>query len=179
MGPIAVLFGQTDKGEKGRPTMNYRLMIVAALLALPTVGCGDGTSEPKLVPLSGTVTLNGKPLEGATIVFVPAQGNKEQTSATDITGAEGNYKAMTGSRNGVAPGRYTVIVEKPSPPAGPMIEGTDDDPYMASIIEKTKTRGKLTGVALKKGAKSKSSFDREVPESGGVIDLDLKHLGNN
>ena len=35
------------------------------------LGCGD--SGPKLVPVSGTVLLNGEPLEGATVVFTPAR----------------------------------------------------------------------------------------------------------
>ncbi len=144
----------THSARKFQPTMKPLMTMAAALVALPAVGCGEQSYEPKLVPVSGTVTFNGKPLEGATIVFVPTQGNKDQTSASDITGVECNYKAMTGGRSGVAPGRYKVIVEKPDV-SGSMPEGIHDDPYMASIIAKARDR-KSKGAGGKRALPSRS-----------------------
>lgn len=37
-------------------------------------GCGDGQEGPKPVPVSGTVTYKGKPVESGSIQFVPAGG---------------------------------------------------------------------------------------------------------
>ena len=53
----------------GHPTMKMWRCAAAAAAAGFLVGCGE--SGPKLVPVSGTVTLNGKPLEGAAVAFQP------------------------------------------------------------------------------------------------------------
>src|SRR3954463_16414571 len=49
----------------GDPKMKRKGAAIAATVAGFLVGCGD--SGPKLVPVTGTVTLNGKPLEGAVV----------------------------------------------------------------------------------------------------------------
>ena len=43
--------------------------LVLALVMLPLVGCGD-----KLAQVTGTVTLNSKPLESGVVTFFPASG---------------------------------------------------------------------------------------------------------
>lgn len=37
-------------------------------------GCGSGVALPELGTVSGVVTLDGKPLPGVTVKFVPANG---------------------------------------------------------------------------------------------------------
>src|SRR4051812_16822548 len=84
--------------------------VTVAVLAAAMIGCGEG--GPKLVPVSGIATVNGKPLEGAEIIFTPDPSNNIGQTASDATGPEGNYKAMTRGRSGVVPGKYKVVITK-------------------------------------------------------------------
>lgn len=79
-----------------------RFLIVLALLALLLpleVGCGGGKGN-----LSGTVTLDGKPLPAGNISFIPSKG-------PGVSGAiqDGNY-----SVHGVPTGEVKVTVETTS-----------------------------------------------------------------
>jgi hypothetical protein len=57
------------------------------LLGLFIGGCRK--SGPELAPVSGRVTLNGKPLEKADVVFQPDNGKSPASGRTD---AEGRYE---------------------------------------------------------------------------------------
>jgi hypothetical protein len=90
-------------------------MIAAVGCLAMVAGCG-GNEEDRvaLVPVSGTLTLDGKPLEGVIISFVPDASNaKPQTDGGDLTGPGGTFEAKYRNRNGLAPGKYTVTVARP------------------------------------------------------------------
>jgi hypothetical protein len=91
-------------------------MIAAVVGCLAMVaGCG-GNEEDRvaLVPVSGTLTLDGKPLEGVIISFLPDASNaKPQTDGGDLSGPGGTFEAKYRNRNGLAPGKYTVTVARP------------------------------------------------------------------
>src|SRR4051794_21244066 len=57
------------------------------LLGLLFVGCRK--SGPELAPVSGRITLAGKPLENADVVFQPDNGKSPAAARTD---AEGRYE---------------------------------------------------------------------------------------
>jgi hypothetical protein len=141
----------------------------AALVAFLLPGCGGG---PKLVSVTGTVTMNGKPLEGANISFAPEPGNAVETAGTDITGPEGNYKLMYQGRSGVSPGKYKVAISKLEVKAGVELpENFKKDPMMAKMAGLTKET--LPDQATGKAAEG--SFAAEVKESGdNVFDFDVK-----
>jgi hypothetical protein len=72
------------------------------------VGCGSNLSS-----VSGTVTLDGKPLAGSdklsgTVQFSPEDGRG--TIAVGNLDQSGRYNLSTGSRVGVLPGKYLVSV---------------------------------------------------------------------
>ncbi|MCG6156417.1 carboxypeptidase-like regulatory domain-containing protein [Rubinisphaera margarita] len=57
--------------------------------------------------VSGTVTLDGQPLEGATVTFIPAEGR----SSTGVTDASGNYTLKySADRDGAVPGQHQVTI---------------------------------------------------------------------
>src|SRR5262249_24214399 len=95
-------------------------VLVAVALCAP-LGCSSG---PKLVKVQGVVTLDGQPLPGATVSFVPVG---EGPTANGLTDKEGNFQLGTYSTSdGAAPGQYKVIVTKEygqattiNPSAGP------------------------------------------------------------
>ena len=47
---------------------------LVSLLFLGICGCGDG-DRPEVVPVSGVVTLEGKPLTTGSVMFQPAKGH--------------------------------------------------------------------------------------------------------
>jgi hypothetical protein len=148
--------------------MMTRTMPAIALAASLLAGCRSG--EPRLVPVSGTLTLNGRPFEGAEIEFMPDPGNTAITPGTDVSGPEGNYKIMHRNRSGLAPGKYRVVITKKAQFVQANVpEDMKDDPYMVALgrvgLESQHTLADEV----------KGSFeDREVPEGGGVLDFDVK-----
>jgi hypothetical protein len=82
------------------------LLAVAVLAA----GC-SGSGRPATYPVSGTVTMNGKPLDGAQVVFVPASKNAE--AATGVSDAAGRYQLTTYvAGDGAQSGEFRVRVLK-------------------------------------------------------------------
>jgi hypothetical protein len=84
--------------------------IATALLLL--VGCGgpDTSHLPATVDASGVVLLDGTPLEGATVVLVPA--NSEH-SGNGMTDAKGRFELKAfEAKDGVVPGDYMVQITK-------------------------------------------------------------------
>lgn len=83
-------------------------MIGAGCFALVLVGCGD--SKPATYPVTGVVTLDGKPVADATITFV---GESPENSAATKTKADGTYEIATyEAGDGALPGDYKVMVSK-------------------------------------------------------------------
>lgn len=135
-------------------------------------GCGEG--GPALVPVSGTVTINGKPLEGATVQFNPdLAANKDGRYAEDVTGPEGNYKLMTNGRSGIVPGKYKVTISKAAVAASPRAtENFKDDPFMAQMSTEPLNVGNAKPRNVSEAIEYK--VDRDVPAEGGVQDIDVK-----
>ena len=61
------------------------LVWLPALLAVLTV-VGCGSSGPATVPVTGTILLDGNPVEGATVMFIPTEGGRMATGTTDASG---------------------------------------------------------------------------------------------
>ena len=85
--------------------------LVAAIVVV--AGCqpaADTSGRPATVEAGGTVTYNGEPVDGASIVFAPTAGGKAAVGTTD---ASGNFKLMTfDPEDGAVPGTYSVTVVK-------------------------------------------------------------------
>ena len=87
-----------------------RMFALVSLAAFLCAGCSRGPEQPPTFPVSGTVTSNGKPVERATIVFVPAANGEP---AAGITDANGKYQLTTFSAgDGAQAGEYRVKVSK-------------------------------------------------------------------
>src|SRR5262245_4547829 len=80
------------------------------ILLAGAAGCG-GKYTP--VPVSGVVTLNGKPVEGATVYFYAVGDAKDGRVAQGTTNKEGEFRLSTlGKEDGALPRRYKVVVTK-------------------------------------------------------------------
>ena len=82
--------------------------------AVCVLGCGGGTGEgPATVPVTGTVTLDGTPVEGATVSFSPE--DKANRAATGLTDSDGRFELGTiQPGDGAMPGSYKVAISKTS-----------------------------------------------------------------
>jgi hypothetical protein len=83
-------------------------LLLTACWAMGLVGCGQD-SGPALGKVTGTVTLDGKPLPGASVTFYPANEGRPSQGTTDESG---KYTLrFTGSKEGAMLGQHTVQVE--------------------------------------------------------------------
>ena len=84
---------------------------VALLMAIGS-GCSKSETSKTVLPAGGTVTMDGQPLAGANLTFIPADGTAGQ-GGTGSTDAAGKYE-MTHFRSGkgVEPGAYRVVISK-------------------------------------------------------------------
>ena len=88
------------------------LLAVVLLGSVLGLGCGgqQDADRPNTVPVSGTVTHNGQPVEGATVAFQSAGGSR---GAIGVTDAGGKYTLTTfESGDGAVPGAYQVKIFK-------------------------------------------------------------------
>ncbi|QDV67504.1 hypothetical protein Poly24_12040 [Rosistilla carotiformis] len=77
-----------------------------AMLILATFGCGP-SGLPPLGTVHGTVTIDGQPVEGASIEFIPENG-RPSVGETDTSG---NYNMMfTYDADGALVGKHTVRI---------------------------------------------------------------------
>jgi len=149
-----------------------RIQWAVPFAILGLAGCGDAESSIALVPVKGTVTLNGKPMANAQISFIPDPGNKSSTAGGDTTGPEGNYMARFKGRSGLAPGKYKVTIApgvSSSSSAGGS-EAFKDDPFMAAEGARAASSTKASAKKLE----VKGEFDAEVDSSGSPLDFDVK-----
>lgn len=121
---VCFLF-QTDRTMK-----RILSLFIVGLLAATLSGCG-GSSDAGRVPVypaSGTVTLFGSPLAGATVAFAPIDG---QPTAFGNTDSAGNFQLTTYDfGDGAAAGNFKVVISKHAPAAsggGGDFDGADHE----------------------------------------------------
>jgi hypothetical protein len=88
--------------------MNRSTFLFSVVLSL-VAGCSarEGSAT---APVTGAVTYQNAPVEGATVVFAPTAGGKPATGVTD---AQGRYVLSTFAvKDGAVPGEYKVSVTK-------------------------------------------------------------------
>jgi hypothetical protein len=94
-------------------------------------GCGSKPPESSL-QVSGRVTLDGNPLQGAIVTFNPI-GQTQGTGASATTDAAGNYKLQPRRRGEtVVEGKYRITIARFQP---------HDDPSGSSPKHKNKVEG--------------------------------------
>jgi len=98
----------------GVPKPGFAFLSVAAFMGLVVgtvvIGCKPGVNRPATAPVTGTVTLNGSPIAGATVSFQAVDGSRSSVAITDESG---RYELTTFVRgDGAVPGEYKVAVTK-------------------------------------------------------------------
>ena len=91
---------------------------IGLVVALFVSGCSDSAGVlPDLATVSGTVTMGGEPLSGASVLFESASGH----AASGITDANGRYELQfvgetMGAALGVNTVRITTVLDHATPP---------------------------------------------------------------
>ena len=78
------------------------LLVVIAIIGIP--GCNTG---PEMIPISGSVTFQGKPIPLGKITLRAIEG----TRAPAVGGTIKNGKYTIDTRGGAPPGTYRVLIE--------------------------------------------------------------------
>jgi ABC-type transport system substrate-binding protein len=92
--------------------------LIAALSMIALAGCGGSKAGPATVEVTGTVTLDGTPVDAASVLFSPEIGSGDGRLASQaMTDDEGRFKLSThvGAgkyKPGIVPGKYVVTISK-------------------------------------------------------------------
>lgn len=129
--------------------------VTPLMLAL---GCSDG--GPELTTVTGTITLDGKPMPGVLVTFAPAAGSPSYGK----TDAEGKYDLWyTDDKKGAMLGKHDVMLEV--------------DKLSASEIAEMKAEGQTVDTTptmpIPRKYRGPNALSAEVAEGTNQIDFEL------
>jgi hypothetical protein len=137
--------------------MRTRLVLAGLLLAL--MGCSGG---PKMVPVSGTVRLDGKPLVYAAVYFNPVPAGGQITApgpgSLGVTDENGHFTlaiAGTGGTPGALVGEHRVRISTRGVGSGP---DENAPPQPERVPAKYNTNTELT-FTVPPGGTDAANFD--------------------
>ncbi len=113
-------------------SLRCRLILPGLISVLFVVGCGGEPAE-ELVPVGGTLLVDGEPLDGVSVIFHPVDGenNRGGYGTTDSTGAF-NVTHFVQKEPGLPPGKYSITYSRMRLPDGsaapPLEPGEPPDP---------------------------------------------------
>jgi hypothetical protein len=150
----------------------YGPSICAVAMLCVVSGCGG--PGVNLVPVEGTVTLDGEPLRNKSLMFMSA--SQEGTNAGGNTDDAGRYELLAQipgavkDHKGIPPGRYKVLIFEPLIP----IESTVEDEHYEPVFIPGEER---SGIPPAYQSFQTTPLEVEVPEGGGEINLELSSRG--
>jgi hypothetical protein len=112
----------------------FRGVLPLALVMTAVVAAGCSPGRPTIIPIRGSVTLDGKPVAQATVLFVPAAGG---VPGRGVTGPDGGFTLTTFAEgDGVIAGKHRVAVSKMKVTA---VEATEDGMLPATVSGEVRT----------------------------------------
>ncbi|WP_298865237.1 carboxypeptidase-like regulatory domain-containing protein [uncultured Gimesia sp.] len=145
----------------------YRLSL--CILVFGVSGCGGSTDSsplPETAPVMGVVSLDGNPLEFATVTFVPS-GSTKGVECVGLTDASGKYtlKQIRGAE-GVPPGEYRVVINH--------LVTSDGTPYKPGSDIAPITAGAEEALPVRYSSVDKTTLTAKVSAEGGEFPFELK-----
>jgi hypothetical protein len=137
--------------------MMLRFALAISTIVVAAIGCGAGG---KVAPVSGVVTLNGKPVADVAVTFQPVvidTNNAPGPSAVGVTGPDGRYtaKPITGEGQGATVGKNQIRFSAYVPP--------DPDPNYDGPAKKKPS------VQIPSRYYSDSKIEFDVPPKGSSV----------
>ena len=148
---------------------SWFLAVVGACTAL-VAGCGSG-----LAPVQGIVTLDGKPLPNASVLFISQEpGGQDASGFTDAHGVFqlSTYRPGDGALPGAQPGRYKVTVHYSEPGQVPANLKTAQAVQKAATQAARAHKASIVVPAVY-SRPDKTNLEQKVP-AGGDVKLELK-----
>lgn len=137
---------------------------LAALFPLATAASGCGPGRPATVPVSGSVTLDGKPVAAATVLFQPVSG----VPGRAITAVDGSFTLTTFTDgDGAVVGRHQVAVSKLSLSGVAIDDAGVSGPGIAGEARET------WHTPERYATPAESGLEVEVQEGMGPVSLEL------
>ncbi len=156
-----------------KPTGTGLLAIAGILLLI--AGCSD--SGPALGTVTGTVTMDGKPLPNAIVSFVPEAGGRASVGTTDDSGT---YQLGYINQLGALIGNHKISITS-------VVQGDDmdfseirsDDPRYEEMLltRKSDYDNAVVKEPIPAAYNKKSTIVREVERGRNVIDFPLSSDG--
>lgn len=132
-----------------RPTCGRRWGGAATIAIVLAIGCSS-----RIEPVSGLVTLNGKPQGGLKLMFEPKSSKGKRAMAlTSPDGRFSLYRQGMGSRAGAIVGDYVVRV----------YAGDSDDPDAGPVIPDRYSRSSTLEFQVKPGQANSFEINLESP----------------
>jgi len=141
--------------------MRWAWLLIA--IALLPMGCGSKGGHK---PVQGTVTLDGQPLDGASVHFYSDE--KGGPSAGALTDSSGKFVIVGQDKKGLPPGRYKVTVSK-------IKGGVTDEPVVAAVTD-ADTKNDLPAIY---SDPSKTILSFSVTGDGTPIEIKLDSKRKN
>lgn len=121
--------GFSQRGAVDRYVRRHLTTLGAAIFCLAMFGCG---SKGDVVPVSGTVRVDGKPTENIAVSFTPILGQSTPgPTSSGLTDSEGRFTLSTVQErriSGAVPGRHRVTLNR-------RIPGLDGLPYGEAVTK--------------------------------------------
>ena len=143
---------------------------VLALCLSMSAGCKTEEpppGPPKLVPVSGTITHDGKPLAGAIVQFNPS-GLKGNLSIGE-TDENGKYELSHMNFPGCSPGEYKVAVSLTLTTQGKPVTIAQQ----SALSPNPSTAGAKEVIPAKYSSLGVTTMTATVTEQGGKFDFDI------
>jgi hypothetical protein len=160
------------------PRIAYPAWLI--LVAVAAAGCGS-----KLVKVEGTVTLDGQPVQGATVIFFSESGGPQANGLTDD---DGKFKLTTfNTGDGAIPGSYKVTVSKQQVKTETTVGVKPDDPdsmhkaiggFIGQDARTASKKAQQSTLPADYADQTKTPLKYQVP-TGGSIDIKLSSKGGS
>lgn len=139
---------------------SFTRLLTFALAILLISSCGTKDTLPKVVPVTGEVLYQGKPVAGALVTFL---GDGTAPPAVGQTDTAGKFKLLTQDREGAAPGKYRITVSKVETVGGAANTNPSMDEAAKAPAIATQTKSSLPA---KYGDPTQSPLEQTVTEAG-------------
>ena len=143
-----------------------RLSCLLVTASVILVGCSSEVAAPKIVPVSGTVTINGQPLNNAEVKFIPTIEGLVGHNAFGITNDKGEFTLeILGKGPGCCACECKVAInEGPNQALEERDETLSDEAMNAALRFKRSLKNRP--IPTKYSLLSKTPFTFEVNEEG-------------
>lgn len=142
-----------------------RMLLFVLLASFTGLMLGCSTSGPEIASVKGTITMDGKPLPNATVVFIPQSNGRPAAAKTD---SEGKYRLnFSAGRKGAIPGNNRIRITTKSDPS----VDEEGNPIAGSPEKIPMKYNQLTTLEFNVLAGQKNEANFEL-QSGGQIQKD-------